>query len=489
MFKLIKPDASELPMNTTALNPCRQGTRYAFDATKTNEPGYLPKNTFNGSPVFAAQLRGDRAYLITDAAVGMRFTNLNSRGSGNDGAFDNIVMLDVSPNLAKSFSPAAISVGQTSRLTFTVTNTTDLLEKAGWTFKDTLPVGMVVASPANISNQCGATTVAASSGAAVIDVTSGVLAAGASECTISVDVTAQAASPLPASGAILQNAFGSQAGPGIVTTTALVPTTGASLTVTPVADMVATPTAPIQWGLGVPGSITTVCANNGPDIAAAATCEVSGAPAGAQTICTPASGSTDLQPNQSIACVTSFTMTTPGTVTLTTKAGSTSTDPNPGNNVQTVNVTAVPPAADMQAAAPTSVSAVTGQSTTVTTTCTNNGPDSAAMATCTVTGAPSGATTICTPASPMASLAVGASMSCATTFTPTTAGSVTLTTTAGTSTVDSNSANNVASTTVTAGAAPIDAAAVPTLGEWALIALSTLLGGFAWVSLRRRRVP
>ena len=107
--------------------------------------------------------------------------------------------------------------------------------------------------------------------------------------------------------------------------------------------------------------------------------------------------------------------------------------------------------ADMQASAPTTATGTIGTPTTVTTTCTNAGPDPAVNATCMVTGAPPGATTICTPSVPVTHLAVSGVITCATTFTPTSAAPVTLVTTAVSDTPDPNAANNTATTVVSAG--------------------------------------
>jgi len=106
--------------------------------------------------------------------------------------------------------------------------------------------------------------------------------------------------------------------------------------------------------------------------------------------------------------------------------------------------------ADMQATGPTTVPATIGTPVTVTTTCTNGGPNAAANAICTVTGAPAGATT-CTPSMPVATLAVGSSITCTTTFTPSSATPVVIVTTADSDTPDSNLANNTATTTINPG--------------------------------------
>ncbi|MBN8887246.1 MAG: DUF11 domain-containing protein [Rudaea sp.] len=105
--------------------------------------------------------------------------------------------------------------------------------------------------------------------------------------------------------------------------------------------------------------------------------------------------------------------------------------------------------ADLSATGATSQTVTTNTPVTVVTTCTNAGPQSAANATCAVTGGPAGAQTTCSPTVPVTSLADGATITCTTTFTPTSAGVVTLTTTAGSDTPDPTPGNNTATSTVT----------------------------------------
>ena len=45
--------------------------------------------------------------------------NGNGSATGNDGGFDNVRVLDATPQLDKSFSPARQIVGQPTTLTFT----------------------------------------------------------------------------------------------------------------------------------------------------------------------------------------------------------------------------------------------------------------------------------------------------------------------------------------------------------------------------------
>nr|WP_228495244.1 DUF11 domain-containing protein [Clavibacter sp. VKM Ac-2873] len=118
---------------------------------------------------------------------------LNNNGSngGNDHAFDNLKILDVTPQLDKSFSPALQRTGENSTLTFTVTNTSELGQKNGWSFKDQLPSGLTLAN-STVGGTCNATTTA-SAGGDTIDVTNGRLATGDKSCTITVQVTSATA--------------------------------------------------------------------------------------------------------------------------------------------------------------------------------------------------------------------------------------------------------------------------------------------------------
>jgi uncharacterized repeat protein (TIGR01451 family) len=86
-----------------------------------------------------------------------------------------------------------LNVGETSLLTFTITNTSELAAKEGWSFKDALPAGLVVASPAAASSTCSApTTVTATAGGGTIAV-KGSLAAEMNYCTVNVNVTSATA--------------------------------------------------------------------------------------------------------------------------------------------------------------------------------------------------------------------------------------------------------------------------------------------------------
>ena len=129
--------------------------------------------------------------LFSGSSLGIAMRNVNGSGTGNDHAFDDIRVLDLTPQLDKAFSPASVPVGASSTLTLTVTNTDELAAKNGWSFTDALPAGLTVADGA-AATTCPAGAVTAPAGATSVAVT-GNLDAGMASCTVTVNVTAAAA--------------------------------------------------------------------------------------------------------------------------------------------------------------------------------------------------------------------------------------------------------------------------------------------------------
>mgnify|MGYP001818682170 FL=1 len=106
--------------------------------------------------------------------------------TGNNSAED-LDVINQLPGFAKAFSPDLIALGDVSTLTFTIDNSGSSTEATALTFTDTLPTGVLVASPAVVSNSCGG-TLSATAGSGVISLAGGAVAAAAS-CSITVDVT------------------------------------------------------------------------------------------------------------------------------------------------------------------------------------------------------------------------------------------------------------------------------------------------------------
>jgi uncharacterized repeat protein (TIGR01451 family) len=166
-FYLLDPavPASETPTFTSPINPCVL-------------PGGVGSFPSNGSVLFSG------------GSLGIRLRNGNGSGGGNDAAFDDIKVLDATPQLDKEFT-SPVAPNGSSRLTLTITNTTDLAGKPGWSFTDTLPTGLTVAPAPNLASTCANDTVTAPAGGTSIDVT-GDLLAGDASCNVQLDVVASA---------------------------------------------------------------------------------------------------------------------------------------------------------------------------------------------------------------------------------------------------------------------------------------------------------
>ncbi len=104
----------------------------------------------------------------------------------NNIATNVVTLTAMPPTIAKAFGTPAILVGGTTTLTFTLTNPNAGTALTGVAFSDTLPGGLVVATPSGLATTCGG-TVSAVEGSASIGLIDGGLAAGGS-CTITVNV-------------------------------------------------------------------------------------------------------------------------------------------------------------------------------------------------------------------------------------------------------------------------------------------------------------
>ena len=94
-----------------------------------------------------------------------------------------------SPVVSAAFGAAAIDVGASTPLTFTIENpAANTVPLTGVALSDTLPAGLFVATPNGVSGTCGGGTVTALAGSASISLVGGTIPAGSS-CTFSVDVT------------------------------------------------------------------------------------------------------------------------------------------------------------------------------------------------------------------------------------------------------------------------------------------------------------
>jgi LPXTG-site transpeptidase (sortase) family protein len=128
---------------------------------------------------------------VTGAAAGT-YTNVSSSVSSTEtgpntastGIGTSTLTVTDPPVIAKSFTANPIFTGNTTTLNFTITNPNTSTALSGVTFTDTLPTGLVVATPDGLSNTCGG-TVTAIAGSITL---SGVTLSAGSSCILSINV-------------------------------------------------------------------------------------------------------------------------------------------------------------------------------------------------------------------------------------------------------------------------------------------------------------
>ncbi|MGE8448863.1 MAG: hypothetical protein ACN6O1_21855, partial [Comamonas sp.] len=189
----------------------------------------------------------------------------------------------------------------------------------------------------------------------------------------------------------------------------------------------------------------------------------------------------------------------PGTVAFeyTVRVEDTISSPNvvnivdssaPGSCSAACSVSTPTQAADMQVSMPATIDAKVGVEFTLTSVCRNAGPATASNARCDVSGAPAGAVTVCTPTPPIASLAVGESVTCTTRFTPSSTAAITITTRASSDVYDPVAANSEASASaVFTSTPPAAVKAVPVNAAWAMGLVALLLMLLAGRALPHRQ--
>jgi uncharacterized repeat protein (TIGR01451 family) len=157
--------------------------------------------SFSGgaSCTFSVNVSGTTAGALTNGVT----VNSTNGGTGNTSTvLLNVVVAVVAPPIvSKSFGTAtSIAVGGTTALSLTINNPNAAVALTGVAFTDTLPVGMVVATPNGVTGSCGGGLITATAGSGSITLVDATLAASSS-CTFSVNVSAT-------SGGVLTNVTG-----------------------------------------------------------------------------------------------------------------------------------------------------------------------------------------------------------------------------------------------------------------------------------------
>jgi hypothetical protein len=126
-FATVNPVSGAVTSFGSTLNGCQTTS----DPTVTSSTQSVTSNVGGAFGTVTRTVRinsmlTNSAFQATGTSIGLEMYNANGTTNGNDGAFDNVRLIDVTPQLDKSFSPALIAPGGTSTVTLTVTNTSNL---------------------------------------------------------------------------------------------------------------------------------------------------------------------------------------------------------------------------------------------------------------------------------------------------------------------------------------------------------------------------
>jgi uncharacterized repeat protein (TIGR01451 family) len=282
--------------------------------------------------------------------------------------------------LTKAFSPASVTAGQPSVLTFTITNSSGNPTQSGIVFTDTLPAGLIVATPPGVSNTCGG-TVTATAGSGSISLSGGAMSSGTPSCTLSVNVTSNTASNYTNGAA---NVSGTTNLTNGVTNQTLTVVTPATLTLTKAFTASTVSTIQTVAAIFVLTNSSGNPAQSGLDftdtlpagLVVATPPNVSNTCNGTVTA-TAGSGSISLSggsmSNGTASCTISVDVTPSGLGTYTNDSSNISGTNNMTNGVTSQTTTIVNPPTLTKAFSPTTISV--GQPSTLTFTVTNSSSD------------------------------------------------------------------------------------------------------------------
>ena len=122
---------------------------------------------------------------VTGTVAGA-FNNCVTVGPGGNTSCAPLTVI-IPPEILKSFAAPSITLGGTTSVSFKIMNPNQSTALTGVNFTDTLPAGLIVATPSGILGSCPGGTITAVAGSNQISL-SGVTLAAAASCTFSVNV-------------------------------------------------------------------------------------------------------------------------------------------------------------------------------------------------------------------------------------------------------------------------------------------------------------
>ena len=127
------------------------------------------------------------AHCLDQGGITIDQRGLPRPGSAG-GACDTGAVQVQPPSFTKAFGAASIPLNTSTSLSFTITNPNSGTSLSGLGFTDTLPAGLVVATPNGLTGSCGGGTITATAGSGSVSLSGAALAVSAS-CSFLVNVT------------------------------------------------------------------------------------------------------------------------------------------------------------------------------------------------------------------------------------------------------------------------------------------------------------
>lgn len=113
----------------------------------------------------------------------------NDTNSGNNTTTVPISVTVARPSFSHAFSPTTVTVGDSSTVTYTLSNFANYIDLTGLAFSNSLPSGVTVASPNGLTSNCTGSA-SATAGGSSISLGGATLTAQSGTCQIAVNVTA-----------------------------------------------------------------------------------------------------------------------------------------------------------------------------------------------------------------------------------------------------------------------------------------------------------
>jgi uncharacterized repeat protein (TIGR01451 family) len=231
-FTITNPAGNADPLTGVAFTDTLPTGLTVANASPTVCGGTLTTTAPTGIALTGATIAVDGqcqfSVTVTGATSG-QYTNTTGNVTSTNGGTGNTASANLSvatpPSITKTFNPIAVPLNGISTLGFTINNPNTTSSLTGVAFTDSLPAGLVVATPNGLTGSCGSGTITATAGSSSVSLSGATLAASAS-CTLSVKVT-------PTTGGVKNNTVtvtAIESGPGNTSNATLTVTSPPTLT-------------------------------------------------------------------------------------------------------------------------------------------------------------------------------------------------------------------------------------------------------------------